>query len=452
MTNYLVIGLGISGISVIDFLQNNPSNRIFVYDDYISQEEHQQLQQRYQCYVFCSLLPDNPLFKTLDTIVLSPGVNLERADLVAIREHYPQISWVNDIELFARACPANAKVLAVTGTNGKTTVVHLLQHLLQGLGVHAYLGGNVGVPALQLLAASALDAEPVYILELSSFQLLLIRSLCPTAAVVLNITDDHLDRHGSFAAYQQAKLQIYNNAHALVYNRHDLATVPRVRDIQVAATCVSFALDFPIDQNAFGIIDGYLAVGEQKLMPIPAVPLLGQQNLANVLAVLAVLYAAGYPLVEALPSLSSFAGLPHRCQFVADIAGVRWINDSKGTNVGATVAALTGLGQQCRGKFVLILGGDGKGADFRHLVPLVLQYCRAVLLIGKEQQALYALFAESLPCYCCDTFEACLQQARKLAVAGDYVLLSPACSSLDMFRNFEDRGQQFMDYVAALSS
>ena len=305
------------------------------------------------------------------------------------------------------------------------------------------VGGNLGRPALELLDEPA----DLAILELSSFQLELLPPLSAEVATVLNVSEDHLDRYPSFDAYRQAKLRIYSGARRVVYNRADALTRT---DWQAPA--LSFGLD-RAESDSFGLIeqDGepWLAQGEQPWLPAREVALPGRHNLSNALACLALGSAIGLPRLAMLESLRSFGGLPHRCELVANKAGVRFVNDSKGTNVGATLAAVEGLGREAPGHLILLVGGQGKDADFASLAAPVNELCKAVFAYGEDGDQLAAAIgpiAQRL-----DTLEAALDAAVAVAVSGDTVLLSPACASFDQFRNFEHRGDVFRARVEALS-
>jgi len=459
--SYAVVGLGITGISCLEFLGQHGCKRVIGIDGVedlskvTNSAKLDDLKQQYPTLElkFGSLtIPSH-----VDILLLSPGIALHTPEIVQALA--AGIEVINDIELFARL--VTAPVIAVTGANGKSTVASMVAHLAQHCGVRVGLGGNIGTPALALLAE---DYE-LYVLELSSFQLELLQSLQPIAATILNVTPDHMDRYASFADYRQAKLRIYNNAKTIVVNKHDQYTWPEERCGKV----ISFGLDAAAD---FGIINSslpqisdldegrgldrdrgasvgqrYLANGTEKLLAVKDFPLSGDQNLLNILSALALTTAAGLPLGQCVAASKSFVGLEHRCEVVGDHAGLRWINDSKGTNVGATVAAICGTAAQCGGKIVIILGGESKGADFLPLVAVVKQYCRAAILLGKAQQELFSMLHAVLPCHLAQSMQDCVDLANQIGASQDAVLLSPACASYDMFANFKARGEAFKQAV-----
>jgi len=344
------------------------------------------------------------------------------------------IPVLGDIELFARA--ACAPVIGVTGSNGKSTVTTLVARMLEAGGARVQAGGNLGVPALDLLRAPVPDW---YVLELSSFQLERTQSLRTRAAVVLNVSADHLDRHADMDEYAAAKGVIYRNCDVAVVNADDAVAARLAAGNQRR---IVFTLG-PPPADGFGLIESpssaQLARGDEALMPASDLGLAGRHNVANALAALALCAAAGVPLAGTLDALRSFAGLPHRMQLVAESRGVRWIDDSKGTNVGATVAAVRGL----EGSFVLIAGGLGKGADFTPLAAALHRRARAVVLIGADAPSIAAALEGRCRIERATSMEDAVRRAAALAEPGDAVLLSPACASQDMFVDYADRGDQF---------
>jgi UDP-N-acetylmuramoylalanine--D-glutamate ligase len=307
------------------------------------------------------------------------------------------------------------------------------------------VGGNIGVPVLDLLKR---PLPQLFALELSSFQLETTSSLAPSVACILNLSADHMDRYADLAAYHRAKQRIYRNARQLVINRADPLTrgpLPR------GSREWSFGLDKP-DLQQFGLIEvegkSWLAQGHQKLMPADEMAMVGRHNVANALATLALGNAVGLSVPAMLQTLRTFAGLPHRCERVADLHGVTYVNDSKGTNVGATRAALDGLVSDS-GKIVLIAGGDGKGADFSPLGGSAAGL-RALVAIGADGDKVAAVFAGKTAIHRATSMDDAVMRARALAHKGDYVLLSPACASFDMYRNFEARGEDFRRAVGEL--
>jgi UDP-N-acetylmuramoylalanine--D-glutamate ligase len=374
-------------------------------------------------------------------IILSPGLAQDLPEVVAA--HARGVPILGDIELFARA--AAAPIIAITGSNGKSTVTTLVAELLAGAGKKVAVGGNLGLPALDLLTNTSLP--DFYVLELSSFQLETTYSLRDHIACVLNVCEDHLDRYATMADYVAAKQRIYHQATTAVIYAEDLNTIPP-SDFNGAV--ISFALTAPTE-NQFGIIvqnnETYLAHGQQLLLPVSALKMKGQHNWLNALAALALISAAGVDLQKTLPALQQFVGLPHRCEWVTRHHNIDWYNDSKGTNVGATLAALRGIGQSISGKIIWIAGGQGKGADFTSLRAPAATWIRAGIFIGQDAGLLATAIGTACPTDFASTLLEAVQLAAQKAQPGDVILLSPACASLDMFVNFEDRGNQFKHIV-----
>lgn len=377
-------------------------------------------------------------------VLLSPGVPRSLPAIKAVID--AGIPVRGDVDWFARY--ALRPILAVTGANGKSTVASWLAHVLQGASLPVALGGNIGVPVLDLLN----QPEPgAYVLELSSFQLESTEALACEVACVLNITPDHLDRYPSFEAYALTKQRIYRGAKHVVVNRDDPLTqglFPQGVKIH------SFGSDAP-ESEQFGTRkkgdDIFLAQGDRLLLNAKQLRLRGEHNVQNALAVLAMAYAFGMPVDSLLEPLKSFGGLTHRCEVVGEREGVTFYNDSKATNVGAAVSAIQGLGPLHRvtGKpgLVLLLGGRGKGADFSPLREVVGQQVDQVYIFGESAEDMAAVLSDVVPLSVVDTMEIALSLAVKRAQSGGAVLLAPACSSFDQFRNFEVRGQVFTQWV-----
>jgi UDP-N-acetylmuramoylalanine--D-glutamate ligase len=369
--------------------------------------------------------------------VVSPGVSLKEPVIAEAGAH--GIEVVGDVELFARA--VRAPVLAITGANGKSTVTSLVGEMCREAGFDTAVGGNIGVPVLDLLRVS----EPeVYVVELSSFQLETTASLNARAATVLNLTPDHMDRYASVQEYAAAKARIFRGDGLMVLNADD----PRVMAMSLPnRSTVRFGERPPAGDADYGLVSHngelWLARGARLLLPATAVPLPGQHNLMNVLAAMALAESMHVPLDAMKRAVTGFQGLHHRTELVAERDGVRWIDDSKGTNVGATVAALSGMD----GPVILIAGGDGKGADFTELRAAVAKRARAVVLIGRDAALIEAALGGVVPVERAADMQAAVRAASRLARPGDIVLLSPACASFDMFRNYEHRGQVFAQAV-----
>jgi UDP-N-acetylmuramoylalanine--D-glutamate ligase len=357
-----------------------------------------------------------------------------------------QIEMASDIDLFCEV--AQAPIIAITGTNGKSTVTSLVGHLLRSLGKSPGVGGNLGEPALDLLN----DERDGYVIELSSFQLERLDRHRFQAATVLNISEDHLDRHGSLQAYGLSKQRIYRDCQLAVANRADPRTFPSA-DLSEGSVgrIVSFGLDAP-GPNDWGIVDGCLSRGVDSLLPVEDLPIAGRHNELNVLAAFALVWGDGVDAAALADAVRSFSGLPHRCERVAEIAGVSYINDSKATNVGATIAALHGLGDSSRPGLVLIAGGEGKGADFAPLREVVGRFVKHVILLGADASAIERALASVVGVSHANSMADAVAGASRLAERGDLVLLSPACASFDMFENFSDRGDRFATAVRELAS
>ena len=390
---------------------------------------------------------DAALFHWAQRLGVSPGVSLDEPLIIEARQRGVEI--VGDIELFARV--AKAPIVAITGANGKSTVTLLLAEMVKAAGKEVRVGGNIGTPALELLA----DSEPdCYVLELSSFQLDSTHSLHAAAAVVLNVSPDHMDRYAGMAQYTASKQSIFHvpeNVSANADNEPGVAVINRDDPLVAVMSTfgrqvVSFGLN-AADDNNFGRIvhqgQCWLARGNQPLLPIDELRMAGEHNQANALAALALGEALGLPMPSMLSTLKTFAGLPHRLQMVTQVDGVTWLNDSKGTNVGATLAAIQGL----QGPLILIAGGQGKGADFSPLCDAVKDKVRGAILLGEDAALLEAALADAVPVQRVENMSAAVAQAHALAQPGDTVLLSPACASFDMFRDYAHRGDTFQKAV-----
>jgi UDP-N-acetylmuramoylalanine--D-glutamate ligase len=384
-------------------------------------------------------------FAAAERLVVSPGVPLN--DPLILAAIARGIEVIGDIELFARA--AQAPICAITGSNGKSTVTTLVGEMAHAAGCRVAVGGNLGVPALALLDASV----ELYVLELSSFQLETTSALRAHAAAVLNLSPDHMDRYQSLADYAAAKARILRDARTVILNRDDplVEAMPRSGSVEVG-----FTLDEPARMD-FGLrlldAEPWICRGVEPLMPAAEVRAPGRHNLANALAALALASASGLSMTVACDVLRRFEGLPHRSQLIAERAGVRWYDDSKGTNPGATVAALEGLVPEgSTGRAVLIAGGDGKGADFGPLGPAVKRAARAVVLIGRDADRIACVLDQDVVQVRAKSMEEAVARAATLALPGDLVLLSPACASFDMFQNYEHRGRAFAAAVRGLSA
>lgn len=442
----IVVGLGKSGMSLVRFLarQGLP---FAVVDTRDNPPELASLREDFpQVEVRCGALDVDFLCRASELYV-SPGLALATPALQAAAARGVKLS--GDIDLFARH--AKAPVVAITGSNAKSTVTTLVGAMAAAAGRKVAVGGNLGTPALDLLR----DDVELYVLELSSFQLETTERLNAEVATCLNVSDDHMDRYDGIEAYHLAKHRIFRGARQVVVNRQDPLSRPLIAD---QVPCWSFGLDKP-DFRSFGLIEDngekFLAFQFAKLMSVRELKVRGAHNQANALAALALGHAVGLPVAPMLEVLHDFTGLPHRCQWVRERRGVTWYDDSKATNVGAALAAIDGLGVEIDGRLLLIAGGDGKGADFAPLRASVARYCRAVVLLGRDAGLIAAALQGDdgqpvVPLTRVDSLEDAVRRCAELAQAGDVVLLSPACASLDMFKNFEQRGRRFANAVEEL--
>lgn len=437
-----VIGLGVTGLSCIKFLDQQGYSLIAV----DTRENPPTLSQCKADFPHLQYRLGEITEATLadaQMIVLSPGVSPSLTAIAACQKK--GIPVIGDIELFARYC--QAPIIAITGTNGKSTVTTLVGELLTAAGYQTLVGGNIGTPALDLLAK---QKPNYYVLELSSFQLDLTFSLQAKIATILNISPDHLDRHKTMSHYIASKQRIYQQCEFAIYNRADQNTIPTNSPHQAL---ISFGLDEP-EAKQFGIRsknnESYLAMGDRHLLSTKQLRIVGRHNWQNALAALAITNLCVDDIQQVLPSLQQFPGLPHRCQWVTEAAGVTWYNDSKGTNVGATCSAIEGLGSTVPGKIILIAGGQGKGASFEALRATAQPYVRNVLLIGQDAKLIAQSLDGHIPYQHAANLEDAVIIAKSVAQAGDAVLLSPACASFDSFKNFEHRGTTFTQLVKEL--
>ena len=421
----VIIGLGMTGLSCVDFfMARGVTPRVM--DTRVAPAGLDKLPEAVERYV--GGLNEDWLLSA-DLIVASPGIALAHPSLSAAADAGVEI--VGDIELFCRE--AQAPIIAITGSNGKSTVTSLVGEMAKAAGLNVGVGGNIGLPALMLL-----DPElELYVLELSSFQLETTSSLRAAAATILNVTEDHMDRYPlGLQQYRAAKLRVYENARACIVNADDALTMP-VRGAD--DRCISFGVDVGDYHLNRQQGETWLRVKGEKVLNVKEMKISGQHNYSNALAALALADAAGLPRASSLKALTTFTGLAHRFQLVLEHNGVRWINDSKATNVGSTEAALNGL--HLDGTLYLLLGGDGKSADFTPLSRYLTGDNVRLYCFGRDGAQLAALRPDVA--VQTETMEQAMRQIAPQVVAGDMVLLSPACASLDQFKNFEQRGDIF---------
>lgn len=434
-----VIGTGITGLSVARYFTQIQQPFILL-DTRETLPHAEQLRQEFpEVTVECGPLHLDTLL-LCDEIILSPGVAQSTPAIADAKA--AGVSVIGDIELFARA--ARAPIVAITGSNAKSTVTTLVGEMAATAGLRVAVGGNLGTPALALLN----DDVELYVLELSSFQLETVSKLNAKVATILNISADHLDRYDSMNDYVLAKLRVYFGADTCVMNKGDVLTHPPL-GLGVKPVYFGGKADF----GGFGVLerDGitYLAKNLTPLLDVKELLIRGRHNVDNALAALALGDAAGIPMDAMLTTLRVFRGLSHRCEFVAEVNGVEYFDDSKGTNIGATVAAITGLARDPQ-KLVLILGGEGKGQDFNELVPTLLLTSCDIILIGRDAPLIEHALNGQRPCFHAHSMTEAVSLAASRAQVGDAVLLSPACASFDMFKSYADRGQQFAAAVKVL--
>lgn len=484
----LVLGLGESGLAMAQWLLRCGA-KLRVADTRQAPDRLVALQLLSPEIEFVSGDFQQSLLDGVDVVAVSPGLSpLHELAVIMPQAQQQEIPVWGEVELFALALAElnesqgyQPKVIAITGTNGKTTVTSLTGLLCERAGLTVKVAGNIS-PAMLDVLREALDANAlpqVWVLELSSFQLHTSFSLQADVATVLNITQDHLDWHGDLAAYCKDKARIFGTDTIQLLNRDDALVMTMLNaGSALQATAITFGVSAPERDGDFGLLNEHgmtwltLAIADEddqipgrrkkkdyvappvimtRLMPADALKIRGQHNAANALAALALCRAIGLPLAPLLHGLRDYTGEPHRVELVTTIAGVDYIDDSKGTNVGATVAALKGLGQEAAGsgkKIILIAGGEGKGQDFSPLADPVERYTKAVLMIGKaapEIRTAIQLIGTELHDFA--TLEEAVQAASTMAQEGDVVLLSPACASMDMFRNYAHRAQVFIDAV-----
>ncbi|WP_318445279.1 UDP-N-acetylmuramoyl-L-alanine--D-glutamate ligase [Photobacterium leiognathi] len=428
----VVIGLGMTGLSVVNHLMRLPQSlTIKVIDTRDNPPGQDQLPES---VALCSGQWNTEWLLSADMIIASPGIALATPELVLAAEAGVEI--IGDIELFARE--VDKPVVAITGSNGKSTVTSLVGEMAKEAGIDVGVGGNIGFAALDMLA----QQHQLYVLELSSFQLETTSSLELTAAVYLNLSEDHMDRYpGGLAQYSQAKMRIFDHAKLAVFNRDDLATKPT----QFNGAMTSFGFD----DQAYGIVlvDGkeWLAVNGEAVMAVADIALVGRHNVANCLAALALADAAGVPRDASCRAMQHYTGLAHRCQLAVNRHGVRWVNDSKATNLASTLAALNGL--QLEGKLHLLMGGDSKGAEFSELKLVLADLNVQLYSFGRDRHLFDSVTNNVISV---ETMSEAMEQVSRTVQSGDMVLLSPACASWDQFANFMARGDAFVEQAIKL--
>ena len=442
----LVLGLGDTGLSALRWLKRKGA-RLSVADTRAHPPGLETVEREFHGMPIHLGPFSAEAFQRAQLIVASPGVPLAEPEVQrAIGRGIPV---VGDVELFAQATAgSDAKVIAITGSNGKSTVTSLAGHLCAGAGQDTVIAGNIGLPVLEALSQREQSGKMprVWVLELSSFQLETTHSLQADAATVLNISADHMDRYAALTDYAQAKQRIFAGCRVQVLNRDDaMSMAMRAADAELQ----TFGLHAGKDASEWGLLEHegrrWLGKGAVRLFPVDELPIAGLHNAANALAALALCRAIDLPLEPLLAALHSFKGLAHRVEFVAEVGGRKFYDDSKGTNVGATAAALQGFVEPV----VLIAGGDGKGQDFSPLREAVAK-TRAVVQIGRDGPQIEAAIDGACRVERAESMDEAVRRAYALSQPGDVVLLSPACASWDMFRNYAHRAEVFIHAVKEL--
>lgn len=448
----VVVGLGKTGYSCARFLEARGVDFMLVDTRDEPPYLERLLSEQPQRKVLLGKLNEEVLMQA-EQLVVSPGIAVSHPSIAAALAAGARLR--SDIDLFCET--VSAPIIAITGSNAKSTVTTLVGLMAQQAGKKVGVGGNLGTPVLDLAEQAAgreQDPRELYVLELSSFQLEITEQLKAEVATILNLSPDHLDRYADYEEYRKAKQRIYRGCSHVVVNSDDPQTHPL---LPPGVPVTRFGLTEPA-QGEFGLVhdqrESYLAFGEEILLPVRELKIRGQHNVSNALAALALGHAAGLAMSDMIAALREFGGLPHRCQWLCEVGGVNYYNDSKGTNVGATAAAIEGIGALQPGKVVLIAGGEAKGADFEELIVPVSNYCRGVVLVGVDADriadALAAIEGENLAMVRAGSMQQAVLKAAALARPGDVVLLSPACASFDMFDNFEARGDAFSAAVREL--
>lgn len=444
--HYMIIGLGLTGLSCARFCQKNDLT-FSLCDTRTELPGLESIRTEFPGVDVFLGLSNLDALTQYDELLVSPGISINTELFRAAEKAGVTLS--GDIQLFSEY--VKKPVIAITGSNGKSTVTTLVVDLINAAGKCAVAGGNIGTPALDLLADD--ENIDVYVMELSSFQLETTRDLGADVATILNISPDHMDRYDGMAEYERAKQRIFQQAKFVVVNGDDAHTRPTL-DALIGTSV--FSLKSPANDADFGVTvkDGneWLAKGETLLFPVSLLKIRGAHNAANVLSAFALVDALGISLDDTIPALEAFTGLAHRCQWVASIEDVDYYNDSKGTNVGSTLAAIKGLGAQSVGRIWLLVGGEGKDQDFTELGDACKESGVAeVLIFGADRDVIGKNIESNISVSSWNTLDEALASAKEKAVAGDVILFSPACASFDQFRNYVHRGEYFCQCVEGLS-
>jgi|JYMV01.1.fsa_nt_gi UDP-N-acetylmuramoylalanine--D-glutamate ligase len=433
----LIVGLGVTGVSVARFLKNIGVNFSLI-DSRMQPLNFSQIKEIFTDYdIYTGGFPDSK-FIGVTHLFVSPGVSLREPCIAQCLARGAKL--LSDIDLFAYC--TDAPVIAITGSNGKSTVTTMVEVMAQSAGKKVAAGGNLGVPALDLLA----DEIELYILELSSFQLERMTALKPQVAVVLNVTSDHMDRYSDIEAYAKVKSKIYDHARTCVVNIDDRRVLAMVASEQKQLTfSVAKMADFSVREESH---TQWLVYGNKAVIARSKILLVGEHNTSNALAAMALATTVGLPIESIVSGLMHYQGLPHRLQIVSTAHEVIWVNDSKATNPSSCIAALMAFDE----KVILIAGGDCKGADLTELAAIIKQHVRVVILFGRDAELIEDALQSTVPIYNSETLEGAVLVAKELAIAGETVLLSPACASFDQFKDYQERGNIFAQTVRRIAA
>jgi UDP-N-acetylmuramoylalanine--D-glutamate ligase len=437
----IVVGLGLTGQSYIRYL-NNLGLKFSVVDNRESPPNIKKIKDEFPSLDLYLGKKYSSLLGHADEIYLSPGISINDPFLSEAKQNSVKI--INDIDLFVGL--VSAPIVLITGSNGKSTVTQLVGMMAKEAGINAQVGGNIGRPVLDILSE---DCE-LYILELSSFQLEMCSNLSSLVSCILNITEDHLDRHGTLQNYINIKKKIYKNSNTCIFNRDDSSTYPSID----SNNSISFGLD-KADKNNYGLIKDndatYISKGEIKLINKKILSLSADHNVLNIMSAVAIARSLEINITSITSAINKFNGLPHRCEKVAQISGVTFYNDSKATNIGATIAAIKGFAKNLTGKLIILIGGRAKQDDFSKLFFLLETINHQLILFGESVEKILSFSKSSRNYIFADTIQSATDVAFSESKYGDIVLLSPACSSYDMFSSFEERGDVFRESVLTLS-
>ena len=438
----VIVGLGKTGYSCVEYLSKRGES-IAVVDHQVSPNLLGLLLTEYPEVPFRPIDQAGDWLASADRMVVSPGVDVR--PLYASIDHADKKEWIGDIALFCRE--VKAPIIAITGSNGKTTVATMMGQVIEAAGLSVEVCGNIGEPVLNTLLRPAPD---YYVLELSSFQLEYVDSLAADVAVILNVEPDHLDRYASFEDYLAAKQRIYRDCRCAIVN----ADQPNVwQSVRLLGDIVSFSIAADIEAT-YGLVqkgqEQWIKGPDEACVNVSDMPLKGVHHWKNATVILAVADALGLPRQAVTSVLKTFTGLSHRCELVAVHEGVTWVNDSKATNVAATVAAIQSLAAVCDQRLVMIMGGEGKDADFSSLKSVFEEFVTHVILIGKDADAIASVIPVGCSQQRAETLSDAVNMASMFVSSGDVVALSPACASFDMFNSYEDRGKAFSRYVSEL--